>query len=72
MRRRDFVTLLASASSAWPLSARAQQSGEIRRIGVLLYWRSDNRQPLAGIAAFKKALQQGGWSEGVKADIPGW
>ena len=65
MRRREFITLIGGAATSWPLAARAQQSGRIQRIGVLLYWSSSNREGQANFAAFQKVLQQAGWTDGV-------
>ena len=64
MQRRDFIRALAGAASLWPLVARAQQSDEVRRIGVLLNTPPDDPESQTSVAAFKEALQQFGWSEG--------
>jgi putative tryptophan/tyrosine transport system substrate-binding protein len=65
MKRREFITLVGGAAATWPLAARAQQSGQMRRIGVLFYWSSTNRQGQAGLAAFQKVLEQAGWTDGI-------
>lgn len=65
MRRRQFLALAGSAAAALPVVARAQQSAQLRRIGVLFYWESSNREAQAGLAAFQQALRQSGWNDGV-------
>jgi putative ABC transport system substrate-binding protein len=69
MRRRDFITLVGGSAAAWPLAARAQQSGQMRRIGVLMPFASDNPQGQARITAFLQGLQTLGWTEGRNLQI---
>ena len=67
MRRREFITLLGGAATAWPLAARAQQREPMPRIGVNL---PVNDQPAqARYAAFVEALRQLGWTEGRNVHI---
>jgi putative ABC transport system substrate-binding protein len=71
MRRRDFIKVVGSSAAAWPLSARAQQPEQVRRIGALINRGADDPQGEAGLAAFRQVLQQLGWSEGrnVRMDL---
>jgi putative tryptophan/tyrosine transport system substrate-binding protein len=62
MRRREFISLLGGAAVAWPLTARAQQSERMRRIGVLEPLAVDDPEALARVTAFAQGLQQLGWT----------
>ena len=69
MRRREFISLLGGAVAVWPLAARAQQPGGMRRIGVLMNLAADDTEGQTRIAAFLKALQQLGWADGRNVRI---
>src|SRR5215472_5541434 len=69
MKRREFITL-AGGTMAWPLAARAQQSGR-RRIGVLMTYAADDPVGQARLLAFAQELAQSGWidSRNVRIDV---
>ena len=65
MRRRDVIALLCGAAAAWPFAARAQESRQVRLVGIFYnYGRADDPVTTAEIGAFKEALWRLGWSEG--------
>ena len=68
MRRREFITLLGGAA-AWPLRARAQQAGGMRRIGVLTGLTEADPQSNARLAALRRGLEKLGWSLGRNISI---
>jgi putative ABC transport system substrate-binding protein len=69
MRRRDFITLVGGSAVAWPLALRAQQSGQMRRIGALMPFARDDPEGRARVTAFVQGLQKLGWTEGRNLQI---
>jgi putative ABC transport system substrate-binding protein len=65
VKRREFIALLGGAAAAWPLAARAQQSGRVYRLGFLLPTQSNS----AAILAFRDELRLNGFSEGQNLEI---
>jgi putative tryptophan/tyrosine transport system substrate-binding protein len=65
MRRREFITLLGGAASAWSANARAQQEHErVRRIGMLATLAVDDPESVTRHTAFQEKLQELGWGVG--------
>ena len=71
MNRRELIWLIGGAAVAWPLAARAQQGGGMRRIGVLLPASSDDADFQARVGVFLQVLGQLGWMIGrnLRVDI---
>jgi putative ABC transport system substrate-binding protein len=71
VRRREFITLIGGAATAWPLAARAQQAGAVRRVGVLMNFAANQPEGQAELATFMQALRQLGWNEGqnLRVDV---
>ena len=67
MRRRDFTKVLIGSAIAWPITARAQQPGELPIIGFL----GANTPAVQSCwtAAFVQGLHELGWTEGHNVRI---
>jgi putative ABC transport system substrate-binding protein len=63
MKRRTFIAGLGSAA-AWPLAARGQQGGRVRRIGVLMSGDETDPDGKIFVSAFIQALAGFGWTDG--------
>ena len=66
MKRREFITLLGGAASAWPIAARAQQGARVALDTSI----SGRRLPAqAGVEALRAGLRDLGWVEGKNIAI---
>ena len=68
LRRREFITLLASAAVTSPRTLAAQGIGA-RRIGVLMELAADDPQARSNVAALQRGLYKLGWSHGSNLGI---
>jgi putative ABC transport system substrate-binding protein len=69
MRRRDFIQAIVGSSIASPLTARAQQSGRIRIIGVLVNAPENDPEMQASLIALKQELERLNWLDGGNARV---
>jgi putative tryptophan/tyrosine transport system substrate-binding protein len=67
--RRQFISALGGATVARPLTTRAQQREQMRRIGALFPDGADDPNGQAHYAAFLQGLRQVGWTDGRNVHI---
>ena len=63
MRRREFLSVLGAAA-AWSLTARAQQTDRVRRVGVLMGYGEADPEAKALLSEFTQGLSELGWTDG--------
>jgi putative ABC transport system substrate-binding protein len=64
MKRREFIAVLGGAL-AWPVSARAQQSGRTRRVGALMLYAENDQEGQLRARTFRDGLEASGWRIGT-------
>jgi putative ABC transport system substrate-binding protein len=69
MRRREFISLSMGVAVGWPLTAHAQRSERVRRIGVLMLYPESDPQGQLRAAAFSAQFQKLGWTVGRNLEI---
>jgi putative ABC transport system substrate-binding protein len=61
IRRREFMTLLCGAASAWPTRADAQQESHVPRVGVLSNLEESDPEAQSMVATLHWTLHELGW-----------
>ncbi len=58
-----FIAAIGGTALAWPSAVQAQQSGSVRRVGVLIPFDSGDPYAQSILPAFTKRLRDLGWIE---------
>ena len=69
MKRRDFVKFLGATAAGWTFAASAQQITRMRRIGALMNIAEDDPQSITWASAFRRGLEEQGWTLDVDLHI---
>jgi putative tryptophan/tyrosine transport system substrate-binding protein len=69
VKRRVFIALIGSAAAAWPLTAKAQQKGALRTVGVLMGIAETDPDSQQRIAAFRDGFAALGWKNGENIHV---
>src|SRR5262245_53532754 len=64
MKQRAFIMLLGSSAAAWPIAARTQQQGSMRRVGILMPYPEHDAQYQKYVGLLRDELARVGWTAG--------
>jgi putative ABC transport system substrate-binding protein len=64
IRRREFIAALGGSAGAWPIAARAQQDGGVRRVGFLSLAADTEGVSQGTLSLLREGLLKLGWIEG--------
>jgi putative ABC transport system substrate-binding protein len=67
VQRRDFITLLGGAATAWPLAAHAQQASTVQKVGFL--YPGPGKAATVRIDAFSEGLRTAGYRVPEQVEI---
>jgi putative tryptophan/tyrosine transport system substrate-binding protein len=69
MRRREVIFMFAGAAASCPFAICAQQSHQMRRIGVVMLYPENDSQGQLRATAFQRQLEKAGWSIGGNLQV---
>jgi putative tryptophan/tyrosine transport system substrate-binding protein len=69
MRRRDFTKFLVGSTFSWAVTARAQQTDQNKRVGILMNLSEQDPEGQTRLSAFMQGLQNKGWIQGRNVSV---